>query len=332
MPLSASIELERFTRARERIRGAVHRTPVLSSLALGERIGVPVLLKAEHLQKTGSFKPRGALSRILQLRPDERSRGVVTISAGNHAQAVAWAAARAGVPATVVMPAGASRAKAAASAGYGAEVVLHGTVFEAFQKARDLASERRLTFVHPFDDPEVLGGQGTVGLEIAEDVPEAGTVVVPVGGGGLIAGVATALSYVLPRARIWGVEPEGACAMHQSLERGSPVRLEGVDTVADGLGAPMAGELTYPLVRDHTEGVVLVSDDEIVSAMAFLYERTKQAVEPAGAAGVAALLSGKIPVADGPVVVILSGGNVDLDRLAVLLQRAVALRSAEAPA
>ena len=328
--MSTSLELERFTLARERIRGAVHRTPVLSSRALSERVGVPVLLKAEHLQKTGSFKPRGALSRVLQLSPEERSRGVVTISAGNHAQAVAWAAARAGVPATVVMPAGASPAKARASAGYGAEVVLHGTVFEAFQRARDLEAERGLTFLHPFDDPEVIAGQGTVGLEIAEDVPDATTVVVPVGGGGLCAGISTALSHVLPDARVWGVEPEGASAMHQSLERGAPVRLEGVETVADGLGAPMAGALTYPLIRDHGQGVVLVSDDEIVAALGFIVERTKQAVEPAGAAGVAALLSGRIPLDGGPVVVVLSGGNTDLPKLARVLERAEALRSAGA--
>jgi threonine dehydratase len=187
-----------------------------------------------------------------------------------------------------------------------------------------------LTFLHPFDDPEVIAGQGTVGLEIAEDVPDATTVVVPVGGGGLCAGISTALAHVLPAARVWGVEPEGASAMHQSLERGAPVRLDRVETVADGLGAPMAGALTYPLIRDHCQGVVLVSDDEIVAALGFIVERTKQAVEPAGAAGVAALLSGRIPLDDGPVVVVLSGGNTDLTKLARALERAEVLRSAGA--
>ncbi|HEX9708461.1 MAG TPA: threonine/serine dehydratase, partial [Candidatus Thermoplasmatota archaeon] len=265
-----TLELERFTRARERISGAVHRTPVLSSQAISRRAGIPVRLKAEHLQKTGSFKTRGALNCMLALGPEARSRGVVTISAGNHAQAVAWAAARVGARAKVVMPAAASPTKARASAEYGAEVVLHGTALEAFQKAFDLAREEGLTFVHPFDDEEVLAGQGTVGLEIAEDVPDAATVVIPVGGGGLCAGTARALSHVLPRARVWGVEPEGAAAMALSLDGGAPVRLETVSTIADGLAAPMAGELTYPLIRDHCEGVVTVTDDEIASALALV--------------------------------------------------------------
>jgi len=217
------------------------------------------------------------------------------------------------------MPANALPTKVRASEGYGAEVILQGTVFEAFDVALEVAQDRGLTFLHPFDDPLIVAGQGTLGLEVLDDVPDAATVVVPVGGGGLISGVALAVANLAPAARVYGVEPHGACAMRKSLEKGEAIRLESIDTIADGLGAPMAGELTYEVVRRHVEDVVLVSDDEIREAMAFILARTKLLVEPAGAAGVAALLAGRIPLAAGPVVAILSGGNVDLDRLADLL-------------
>ncbi len=312
-------ELEHLQEAQARISGSLHRTPVVSSRTLSERVGRPVFLKCENLQKTGSFKVRGALNLILELDDVARGRGVVTISAGNHAQAVAWSAARAGISATVVMPANASPTKVRASKEYGAEVILQGTIFEAFDLALEVAQDRGLTFLHAFDDPLIIAGQGTVGLEILEDVPDVATVVAPVGGGGLISGVALAVASLAPGARVFGVEPHGACAMRKSLDKGEAVHLESVDTIADGLGAPMAGELTFEVVRHHVEDVVLVSDDEIRVAMAFVLERAKLLVEPAGAAGVAALLAGRIPLADGPVVAVLSGGNVDLDRLPDLL-------------
>ena len=292
---------------------------MVSSRTLSERVGRPVFLKCENLQKTGSFKVRGALNLILELDDVARGPGVVTISAGNHAQAVAWSAARAGISATVVMPANASPTKVRASEEYGAEVILQGTIFEAFDLALEVAQDRGLTFLHAFDDPLIIAGQGTVGLEILEDVPDVATVVAPVGGGGLISGVALAVASLAPGARVFGVEPHGACAMRKSLDKGEAVHLESIDTIADGLGAPMAGELTFEVVRHHVEDVVLVSDDEIREAMAFVLERAKLLVEPAGAAGVAALLAGRIPLADGPVVAVLSGGNVDLDRLPDLL-------------
>ena len=317
--MSSIPELEHLQEAQARISGSVHRTPTVSSRTLSERVDRPVILKCENLQKTGSFKVRGALNRILDLDDVARGRGVVTASAGNHAQAVAWAAARAGVSATVVMPANASPTKVRASEGYGAEVILQGTVFEAFDLALEVAEDRGLTFLHAFDDPLIVAGQGTLGLEVLEDVPDVATVVVPVGGGGLISGIALAAANLAPRVRVVGVEPHGACAMWKSLERGKAVSLESLDTVADGLGAPMAGELNFEVVRRHVEDVVLVSDDEIREAMAFILERAKLLVEPAGAAAVAALLAGRIPLADGPVVAILSGGNVDLDRLPDLL-------------
>lgn len=313
----------RFEEARARIAGSVHRTPLLPSRTLSERVGAPVYLKCENLQKTGAFKVRGALHRLLRLTEGERARGVVTISAGNHAQAVAWAAAAAGTHAVVVMPERAAQAKVDASRGYGAEVVLHGDARAAFARAFEIAEERDLCFVHPFDDEEVVAGHGSCALEILEDLPDVGTVVVPVGGGGLISGIAAAVAAVRPSVAVWGVEPTGADAMRRSLERGEAVHLDHVDTIADGLAAPMAGVLNHEIVAAHTRGVVLVSDAEIVEAMRLLLERTKLLAEPAGAAGLAALLEARIPLAagDAPVAVVLSGGNVDVERLGSLLDR-----------
>lgn len=236
------IDIAAIRGARARLAGRIHDTPVMRSRLLGERIGAPLFLKCENLQKTGSFKPRGALTLLEQLSDDEKRRGVVTISAGNHAQAVAWAANAAGIRAAVVMPQTASPAKAEASRAYGAEVVLHGDVFAAFARARELARDRGLTFVHPFDDERIVQGTGTIGLEILEQVQDATVVVVPVGGGGLISGIACAVKQLAPSVRVFGVEPEGAAGMHASLEAGRAVRLERVETVADGLAAPMAGE------------------------------------------------------------------------------------------
>lgn len=311
----------RFEDARARIAGSVHRTPLLRSRTLSDVAGAPLYLKCENLQKTGAFKVRGALHRLLRLSDEERARGVVTVSAGNHAQAVAWAATTAGTHAVVVMPEHASRAKVEASRGYGAEVILHGTAKEAFSRAFELADERGLRFVHPFDDEEVVAGHGSCALEILEDLPDVGTIVVPVGGGGLVSGIAAAAAAVRPGVAVWGVEPEGADAMHRSLEAGEAVHLERVDTVADGLAAPMAGKLNHALVAAHARGVVLVTDIEIVEAMGLLLERTKLLAEPAGAAGLAAVLRGRIPVeGDAPVAVVISGGNVDLELLGRLFR------------
>lgn len=311
-----SFDRKRFEEARARIASSLHRTPLLPSHHLSERVGAPVYLKCENLQKTGAFKVRGALHRLLRLSDEERARGVVTISAGNHAQAVAWAARAAGAKAVVVMPEHASRTKIAASRGYGAEVVLHGDATAAFARAHALAEERGLCFVHPFDDEEVVAGHGSCALEIFEDLPDVGCIVVPVGGGGLISAVAAAAAAVRPEVDVWGVEPEGADAMHRSLEKGEAVHLDEVNTIADGLGAPMAGVLNHALVAAHARGVVRVSDAEIVDAMKVLLERTKLLVEPAGAAGLAALLAERIELSgDAPVAVILSGGNIDLPLL-----------------
>lgn len=292
---------------------------MVSSRRLSRRAGVPLRLKMESLQKTGSFKVRGALNKVL-VAGEAARHGVVTVSAGNHAQALAWAAGCVDVPCAVVMPAGASETKARASAGYGAEVVIADDVHHAFALAESLARDRGMLFTHPFDDPAVIAGHGTTGLELAGQAAEVDVVVVPVGGGGLIAGVAAAMKRLRPQVRIFGVEPRGAAAMSESLRIGRPAHLERVGSVADGLAPPMAGEITYNHVRALVDDVVRVSDAEITAAVRALAETAKMVVEPAGAAGVAALLCGRIPdLGAGPAGVIVSGGNVDLNLLAGIL-------------
>jgi threonine dehydratase len=295
-------------------------TPVTTARLLGDQVGVELLLKCENLQKTGSFKSRGALNKVLALDASARARGVVTVSAGNHAQALAWAARTAEIRATVVMPASASRTKAEASAAYGAEVIREGTAMDAFERAHALAAERGLLFVHPFDDEEIMAGAGTVGLEILEQAPDAEMVVVPIGGGGLIGGIAAAVKSRWPSVRIFGVEPVGAAGMRASLDAGRAMRLQSVDTIADGLAAPMAGALTYEVVRRYVDDVVLVSDDEIADAVRALLFRAKLLAEPAGAAAVAAVLSRKLPLRQRErVVAVVSGGNVDAEKLKAML-------------
>lgn len=321
MPTS-DLTLPKLDRARTLIRDRVHRTPLVPSRTLSERVGAPVLLKCENLQKTGAFKVRGALHRLLTLTDEQRQRGVATISAGNHAQAVAWAATSSGVRSVVVMPEGASASKVRASREYGAEVILHGDASAAFVRVREIADERGLTFVHPFDDVAVVAGHASCGLEIVEECPDVGTIVVPVGGGGLSSAITAAVVATRVSAHVWGVEPTGAAGMHRSLAEGRAIHLESVSTVADGLAAPMAGVLNHAILAEHAAGVVLVEDADIVLALELLLERTKLLVEPSGAAGLAALLSGRIEVdANRPVVIVLSGGNVDLVQLGGLLGR-----------
>lgn len=311
---------ERLRAARQLISPEVHRTPLVRSRTLSELAGTDVWLKCENLQKTGAFKVRGALHRLRTLSEAERERGVATISAGNHAQAVAWAATAAGVDSLVVMPENASPTKVRASREYGAEVVLHGDASAAFRRVREICEERDLTFVHPFDDEEVVAGHASCGTEILEDLPDVRSIVVPVGGGGLSSGIAASLEAHGHDAALWGVEPTGAPGMHRSLARGSAIHLDSVRTVADGLAAPMAGEVNFELIQRRAEGIALVEDADIVEAMLLLLQRTKLLVEPAGAAGVAALLSEVIAVdSSGPVVVVLSGGNADLPQLADLI-------------
>jgi threonine dehydratase len=301
------VELRDVEAAREAIAGRLHRTPTFRSATLGER----VFLKAELFQKTGSFKPRGVLNNLAALTPEERERGVIGISAGNHAQALAWGAASEGLDALLVMWQGASEAKIAATRGYGAQVDLDSPgPTEAFTRLDELVEQTGRTPVHPFDHPRTIAGQGTVGLEVLEDVPDADVVVVPVGGGGLIAGIATAVKGLKPRARVIGVEPELSPAMHEALKAGKSVPVSPA-SIADGLSAPFAGTTTFEIVRERVEPIVLVTEREIEDAMRFLYTRAKLACEPAGAAATAALLAGKIALEPAETVVaVVSGGNV----------------------
>jgi threonine dehydratase len=302
----------------------IWHTPVQTSRTLGEAAGVDDLrLKLELFQVTGSFKPRGAYNRIASLTPEELERGVITVSAGNHAQAVAYGAALAGTSSVVVTWKTASQLKLDAAQAYGAETLRIGdTPLEAFEAMFKLRDERGLVLIHPFDDPLVLAGQGTVGLEVVEDVPDVATVVIPIGGGGLIGGMAIALRHLRPGVRIVGVEPEGAPTLTRALEAEGPVPLETVSTIADGLSAPFAGGLTYAIVRDLVDDVVLVSDAEILHAMRLLALRAKVVAEPAAAAGLAALLAGRVAPAAGPVVVVISGGNVAADLVATAITSA----------
>ncbi len=307
--------------ARERIAGRLHLTPVMTSTRLGDRVGVKLFLKCENFQKTGSFKVRGVINKLSQLDKAAKDRGVVTVSAGNHAQALAWSAREEGIRATVVMPAAASPAKVDASRGYGAEVVLHGeTSIQAFAKARELEADRGLTFVHPFDDPAVCAGAGTTALELLEQVKDLDVVVIPIGGGGLIGGMLPAIKESNPKIRVYGVEPTGAPSMRRSLDEGHAVKLERVSTFADGLAAPMAGELPYQMVKKYADDVLLLDDDAIATGLRELLLSTKLLAEGAGATATAAVLSGAIPVRAGErVAVMVSGGNIDIPRLKSVL-------------
>jgi threonine dehydratase len=297
--------------AAETIRGRVHRTPTFSSRTLGER----VWLKAELFQKTGSFKVRGVLNKLASLSPAERGRGVIGISAGNHAQALAWGAAAEGIDCLVVMWASASEAKIAATRGYGASVDLEAPdPTAAFDRLSALTAETGRTLVHPFDDPVVLAGAGTVALELLEDAPEAETIVVPAGGGGLVAGIAAAA----PDRRIVAVEPERSAAVHEGLAAGRSVWIV-PDSIADGLSAPYAGDTALGVLREHDVESVLVTEEEIEHGFRFLYERAKLACEPAAAVGVGALLAGKLD--GGPTAFVVSGGNVLAGTASAILGR-----------
>jgi threonine dehydratase len=295
----------------------VRRTPLLPSRTLGEETGFDVRLKAELFQRTGSYKIRGPLVKLARLTQEDRDRGVVCSSAGNHAQGVALAAAMLGVRAVVCMAANATPAKVEATRGYGAEVVLHGSIWdEADEKARALVASEGLTYVHPFDDVDLISGQGTVGLEIHADWPEAEVVVVPIGGGGLISGIAAALKQERPGIRIVGVESADGPAMKRSVEAGELVTLERCDTIVDGLRVKRVGVHTFELVRRFVDDIVTVPDEAIFENVLWVMERCKLVAEGAAAATVAALRAGLVDATPGTkVVCVLSGGNLDVSQL-----------------
>lgn len=343
------LPLEDIRAAAERIGGRVARTPLFHSRTaarwIAERHGIQLggagvpdrpggdaapdltaarlFLKAEHLQVTGSFKARGALNRVLTLTPEERARGIVTMSAGNHAAAVAYAAAAEHIPVTVVMPAAAPRSKVEATTGYGARVELYGAhTGETYQRMEQLREAQGAVYISPFDDPRVIEGQGTVGLEILDDLPMVDVVVAGVGGGGLLAGVSAAIRQRKPGVRVVGVEPVGSDALSRGLAAGQPVDIR-PDSIADGLNAPFAGVWDIDLARRYAAPVVRIPDAVVASGLRFALGRMKQLLEPAGAAALGAVLAGAVPLHDGEVVcVIASGGNVDLDHLPGLLAMA----------
>jgi threonine dehydratase len=300
------------------------RTPMEESRWLSERVGGPVLLKCENLQRTGSFKIRGAFVRMSRLSEAERARGVVAASAGNHAQGVALAARELGIRATVFMPEGAPIPKEKATRGYGADVVFHGRFLEdALVAAHAFAEETGAVLIHPFDHRDIVAGQGSVGLEILEQAPQVRTVVVPTGGGGLLAGIALAVKALRPDVRIVGVQAKDAAAYPASLEAGGPVPLADMKTMADGIAVGRPGALTFALVRDHVDEIVTVSEEWMSRAVLALVERAKVVVEPAGGAAVAALLDE--PTAyEAPVVAVLSGGNIDPLLLGKVIQHGMA--------
>lgn len=317
------IELDDVREAADRIVGVAHRTPVMASRSVDEHTGASVFFKCENLQRAGSFKIRGAYNRISRLTTEERRRGVVAFSSGNHAQAVGLAAGLVGTSAVIAMPNDAPTVKRAATEQYGAEIVEYDRTGQDNDEreaiAARIADEQGRTVIPPYEHPVVMAGQGTAALELIDDAGELDVLVVPIGGGGLIAGCATAASALCPEARVVGVEPAAGDDTRRSLAAGERVRIDVPDTIADGLGATVPGEQTFAINRTLIDEVVTVSDAQLVGAMSFLLERMKLLTEPSGAAAAAALLSGRIEAEDRRVGVILSGGNVGMKRLSRLL-------------
>ena len=317
-----SVTLKEIQEARERIGKIPHHTTLDRSRTFSDMVNGQVYMKLENLQKTGSFKLRGALNKIMTLSPEEARLGVIAASAGNHAQGVAFGATAANIPSVIVMPEGAPLAKVAATRSYGARVVLAGKNYDAaYERAVEIQSEERQTFVHAFNDPQVIAGQGTIGLEILEDLPELDTVVVPMGGGGLAAGIAVALKESNPKVRIIGVQAEGAPALVESFRNGKLAGTEQVATMADGIAVMKPGTMTFDLIHRYMDDVVTVSEEEIARSMLLLLERAKMIVEGAGAVSLAATLFGKIAIPKGPLTTVISGGNIDVNSISRIIER-----------
>ncbi len=321
------LQLRDIELAAERLKPILHHTELDLSSTFSGMTGGRIYLKCENRQKTGSFKIRGASNKLAALTEGGRKDPVVASSAGNHAQGVAYAAKMFGVPATIVMPKAASIAKVQATQGYGAKVVLEGSCYDdAYAAAMRICQEEGATFLHPYNDADVIAGQGTLGLEILSDLPYVDAIVVPAGGGGLLAGVASAVKLINPRVQVFGVQAEGADAIAQSFQKKALVTTDSVSTIADGIAVKAPGDLTVELINRHADGVVTVSDAEIADAMLLLMERCKQIVEPSGATGVAAVLNGKIDVEGKRVVCLLSGGNIDVSFIQSIIERGLVAR------
>ncbi len=316
------LTLNDLLKAQENLQGITHITNLDYSTTFSRIAGADVYLKTENLQKTGSFKIRGAYNKIAQLSEEEKARGVIAASAGNHAQGVAFASRRAGIQSSIVMPEGTPLSKVAATKGYGAHVVLHGQVYDdAYQKAREIQENTGATFIHAFDDLQVIAGQGTIGLEILAELPETEIMFVPIGGGGLASGVAAAAKLTNPSVKIIGVEAEGAACFKASREQGKKCNLTSAHTIADGIAVKCPGELTYQLLEQYLDDVVTVTDEEIASTILLLLERAKLMVEGAGAAALAAILYHKYPVVDKKTVAVISGGNIDVNMISLIIEK-----------
>ena len=315
------IALTDVQEAYARLSGVLHKTPLDRSRTFSMMTGCDVYLKLDNLQKTGSFKIRGAYNKIQSLTEREKASGVIAASAGNHAQGVAYAASLAGIKSTIVMPEGAPLAKIIATRGYGAEVVLHGAVYDdAYEQALKIQQESRQTFVHAFNDAAVMAGQGTIGLEILEDLDDVTAIVVPIGGGGLISGIATAVKAKAPQVKIYGVQATGASAMYLSKYAHSLKTTSDAQTIADGIAVKIPGDLTFPIVEKYVDEIVTVDDEAIAGAILLLLERAKLMVEGAGAISLAAILNGKIPQ-KGKIVSVISGGNIDVNTISRIIER-----------
>ncbi|MDW5377861.1 threonine/serine dehydratase [Halomonas sp. HP20-15] len=310
------LTLDSLHRAREHIQRTLAPSPVIDDIELSRQLGCPVRLKAELFQPTGSFKPRGSLNWLATASDAELAAGLGAVSAGNHALGLAWAASERGVPVTIVMPENASPYKVEGSRALGAEVILHGDINDAWTHMHQLVASRGLTLVHPYDDPRIIAGQGSVGLEILEQIPHAAMLLCPIGGGGLIAGIAVAVKALRPDIRLIGVEPTGAASMQAAFDYGGPCRLGSVETLAKSLGAAIVGEHTYPLVRRCVDALIGVSESAIDAAMRHLLFDAKLLAEPGAAVGIAALLEGQLALPQaGDIVVVVTGGNLGGDEL-----------------
>lgn len=321
------MNLRDIEKAAERLKPILHHTELDLSSTFSKMSGGQIYLKCENRQKTGSFKIRGASNKIASMVERNELRPVVASSAGNHAQGVAYAASRFGIPATIVMPKAAPIAKAQATEGYGAKVVLEGDCYDdAYACACRICEEEGAVFLHPYNDPEVIVGQGTLGLEILSDLPYVDVIVVPAGGGGLLAGVAAAVKLINPRVKVYGVQADGADAIARSYREKKLVTIDSASTIADGISVKAPGDITVDLINRYADGVVTVSDTEIANAILLLMERCKQIVEPAGATPVAAVLSGKLDVKDKRVVCVMSGGNIDMSFVQSIIERGLVAR------
>jgi len=316
------VTIEEIYQARQKLKDIVHYTPCVSSKTFSQICENQVFLKTENQQRTGSFKIRGAYNKIVNLSDDEKKQGVIAASAGNHAQGVALAASAYGISSTIVMPESTPLAKVIATKGYGANVLLHGANYdEAYQKAMEIQKETGATFIHPFDDTDVIAGQGTIGLEILEQVSEADIVIAPVGGGGLLAGLAVAIKSINPKVKVIGVEAETSNSMQFSIDQKKISTIQIQNSIADGIAVKTPGSITYEIISKYVDDIVTVSELEIANAILMLLERTKMIVEGAGAVGVAALLHHKILDKNKKIVSVVSGGNIDTHMLAKIIHK-----------